>query len=69
MKHINQMELVFEARVQQTENRNGGAKPKGGIRAKWWFSQMRRVVDQALDWKSHPQARPEQLSMTLSRGR
>lgn len=29
-------------------------------RAKWWFAQMRRVVDNARVWQPIPQARPEQ---------
>lgn len=29
-------------------------------RAAWWFSQMRRVVDNAIDWQSAPEARAEQ---------
>jgi len=29
-------------------------------RAAWWFSQMRQIVDRAMDWESAPPARPEQ---------
>ena len=29
-------------------------------RAKWWFAQMRRVVNNARVWQPIPQARPEQ---------
>jgi hypothetical protein len=29
-------------------------------RAAWWFTQMRQVVDRALDWQTAPSARPEQ---------
>jgi hypothetical protein len=38
-------------------------------RAQWWFSQMRRVVDQALDWRPAPPPRPEQTYLTLAHGR
>jgi hypothetical protein len=34
-------------------------------RAKWWFHQMRMVVDTALDWKPLPAARPEQTYLGL----
>ncbi len=30
-------------------------------RAQWWFQQMRRVVDHALDWQPTPTPRPEQM--------
>lgn len=30
-------------------------------RATWWFNQMRRIVDGALDWTPSQQARPEQI--------
>jgi hypothetical protein len=38
-------------------------------RAQWWFNRMRAVVDRALDWQSAPPPRPEQIYLTLSRGR
>ncbi len=34
-------------------------------RAQWWFRQMRRVVDRAMDWDARP-ARPEQKYLTLA---
>ena len=34
--------------------------------AKWWFKQMRRAVDCALDWQPAPDARHEQVHMKLS---
>jgi len=37
-------------------------------RAKWWFSQMRRVVDEATEWKPvTQQAEPPRLSLAQSR--
>jgi len=36
-------------------------------RARWWFAQMRRVVDQAWDWNAEPRARPEQTYLELAR--
>jgi len=38
-------------------------------RARWWFEQMRQVVDRALDLKPAPPARPEQVFMQLSHAR
>lgn len=29
-------------------------------RANWWFTQMRRIVNQAIDWEAAPEPRPEQ---------
>jgi len=30
-------------------------------RASWWFTQMRQLVDRAMDWPPAPPARPEQI--------
>jgi len=38
-------------------------------RAQWWFNRMRAVVDRALDWQPAPPPRPEQIYLTLARGR
>jgi len=35
-------------------------------RARWWFAQMRQVVDCAWDWQSAPAARAEQGSISFS---
>jgi hypothetical protein len=35
-------------------------------RAQWWFAQMRRVVDHALDWRAAPAPRPEQTYLYLA---
>lgn len=34
-------------------------------RATWYFEQMRRVVDSAVEWKPTPAARPEQRRLEL----
>jgi hypothetical protein len=36
-------------------------------RATWWFQQMRRAVDSAVEWRPAPPARPEQGSLDLRR--
>src|SRR5687767_2236975 len=34
-------------------------------RAAWWFGQMRKVVNAAVEWNPAPTARPEQTYITL----
>jgi hypothetical protein len=34
-------------------------------RAQWWFAQMRRVVDAAMEWRPESQGRPAQACMEL----
>jgi hypothetical protein len=36
-------------------------------RAAWWFHQMRRAVDSAIEWRPAPAARPEQRTLDLRR--
>ena len=36
-------------------------------RAKFFFDEMRRVVDSAVEWKPTPPARPEQTALDLRR--
>jgi hypothetical protein len=38
-------------------------------RARWWFTQMRRAVDEAFHRQSCPPPRPEQVYLSLPRGR
>lgn len=40
---------------------------KETTRAKWWFAQMRRVVDAAAAWKPQPAGRPEQIQLLPGR--
>ena len=62
---------------EQLEIRFQGNSPRRGPlrsqqrrnRARWWFNQMRQVVDSALDWKAAPPARPEQTFFGLAGGR
>lgn len=37
--------------------------------ARWWFDQMRRAVDQAMDWTPTPSARAEQAHLPLAASR
>jgi hypothetical protein len=36
-------------------------------RARWWFQQMRQVVEAAVDWKPAPPARPEQTCLSFTK--
>lgn len=38
-------------------------------RAAWWFGQMRRVVNSAMDWNAAPEPRPEQSWLEISHRR
>jgi hypothetical protein len=51
-----QMELGFNGRIQIKQEERA-------TRSAWWFARMRKVVDNAFDWKPIPQARPEQIEI------
>ncbi|MGZ4973746.1 MAG: hypothetical protein ACXWDN_13375 [Limisphaerales bacterium] len=59
----NQMELGFE---QQQLIASAGTRNSRQTRADWWFKQMRRVVDVAMEWRPAPRARHQQSYMVLS---
>jgi hypothetical protein len=48
MMNANQMELGLKAKQVRATARQ---KQQRQQRAQWWFAQMRRVVDTALEWK------------------
>jgi hypothetical protein len=48
MMNTNQMELGLKARQSRHAARPRQQRQQ---RAQWWFAQMRRVVDTALEWK------------------
>ncbi len=58
----NQMELGFE---QQQLSTMGTERHRRQTRAEWWFRQMRRVVDVAMEWRPTPPARPQQSYLVL----
>ena len=60
-----QMELTFNA---AGSIRRAFHKPSRLARARWWFEQMHRAVDRALDWQPTAQPRPEQVRLELPRG-
>jgi hypothetical protein len=48
MMNTNQMELGLKAKQTRVPSRQKLARQQ---RAQWWFAQMRRAVDNALEWK------------------
>jgi hypothetical protein len=63
---IQQLEIGIEAVIVR---RRRPAIPCRPARARWWFDQMRRVVEQAADRSSGRPFPPEQISLPLGRGR
>ena len=54
----NQLELGFNS----IRPRPGATRREGRIaRAGWWFSQMRDIVERAMDWETAGEPRPEQI--------
>ena len=47
--NIQQLEIALPSRSRR---RRAHSRPCRVPRARWWFSQMRRVVDEAMEW--HP---------------
>jgi hypothetical protein len=58
-----QMELGLETRALRLRRR--AKKPTR--RAGWWFGQMRRVVDRAIDWSPRPVPPANQVYLALDR--
>ena len=57
------MELTLETRAYYRNRRS----KKPTRRAGWWFSQMRRAVDRAMDWSPKPVAPAHQVYFSLDR--
>jgi hypothetical protein len=63
MLNSNQMELGLDSK---TVRRGAAARRQNRLqRAQWWFKQMRRVVNSAIDWPAAPHGRPEQVYINL----
>jgi len=61
----NQMELGLNSK---TARRRSPTRRQTRLqRAQWWFTEMRRVVNGAMDWSKAPAARPEQVYIDLER--
>jgi len=63
MSNKEQMELGFNGTIAC---RATGTRQRRSSRSEWWFKQMRRAVDCAMDWQPSPKARPEQVHLKLS---
>ncbi|MBI5802631.1 MAG: hypothetical protein HZA92_18150 [Verrucomicrobia bacterium] len=65
MKHQMELTLAAQAPAFHRAMRRQRRQPS----ARWWFDQMRKAVDEAMDWQPAPPARPEQTSLFLVAGR
>ena len=61
-----QLEISLQATACR---RSGNYRQRRVSRARWWFGQMRRVVDQAIDWAPAPVVSSEQSKLPLVQGR
>jgi len=60
-----QLEITLPA---ATCRRPAGFRQRRVSRARWWFSQMRRVVDEAAEWTPAAPAAPRQTPLPLAQG-
>ena len=60
---IRQMELRLDAKTFRAARL---ARRRRRQRAQWWFGQMRRVVNAAIEWQPSPPARPAQVYLHLA---
>ena len=58
-----QLELGFDGTVALVPARR---PDRPVLSVAWWFGQMRRVVDAAVEWRPTPPARPEQTQLRLA---
>lgn len=68
MKNIiltEQMELGLEKRAAGRKQIRRRARRDIESASRWWFAQMRRVVDRAADWEPEQPARPLQGRLAL----
>lgn len=61
---MNNTQMEFGMR-NQIRNEYRNVRTDRLKRARWWFGQMRRVVDLALPSQTLPSARPEQTYLRL----
>jgi hypothetical protein len=60
---IGQMELSLNGRSRRTGRPDRRQRRQ---RAQWWFAQMRRVVETAMEWRPEPGGRPSQDCLALA---
>lgn len=64
MKHQMELTLAAPALAHRRAFRRQRRLPS----AHWWFDQMRKAVDEAIDWQPAQTARPEQADLLLAGG-
>ncbi|MFM8469617.1 MAG: hypothetical protein ACKODH_06560 [Limisphaerales bacterium] len=64
MKH--QMELTLAKATPAF--RRAARRQRRLPSAHWWFDQMRKAVDEAMEWQPAPPVRPEQTHLLLAAG-
>jgi hypothetical protein len=58
-----QLELVFDPGANFRPPERSVSRSE---RARWWFRQMHRIVDAAIEWRPAPPPRPEQKHLRLA---
>ena len=69
MKHQMELTLAAPAHAPVPAFRRSFRRQRRLPSAHWWFDQMRKAVDEAMDWQPAPPVRPEQTSLLLVEGR
>lgn len=59
MKHQMELTLAASTPAYRRAHRRQRRMPS----AHWWFDQMRKAVDEAMDWQPARPARPEQTRL------
>ncbi len=60
---VRQMELTLDARSRRAAQKDRRQRRQ---RAQWWFGQMRRVVNAAMEWHPESPGRPSQVYLELA---
>ena len=60
---VRQMEFSLNGKSHRLARQ---ARRQRRERAQWWFAQMRRVVDAAMEWRPETQGRPAQVYLELA---
>jgi hypothetical protein len=63
INRIQQMELGLNGKPRRLARQ---ARRQRRQRAQWWFAQMRRVVQGAMEWRPESQGRPAQVYLELA---
>jgi hypothetical protein len=60
MMNVNQQQMELSLAGANRCPRLARHEPRRN-HARWWFDQMRQVVERAIDWEPAPLPRPEQI--------